>query len=401
MPVTKNAPSHIKPPTDEPVFNSFKRKPLRPFYFLVEFRLGLVLLLVLAVMGGWVAWRGMHPDPQLFHIADEQLTNKGKEIPIYERPVEPWIEPGSLMVAATAGGGAGPALGPFPPTVVSEGWRAAGPAQMFDVSNLYNKIDGRETFYKAYGFQFLHFLSLISTANPDLYIDIELFDLGTVENALGALVGEISNPGQAVTLNDAGLWYATVNGGFLARGRYYARLIGSDDAAVIREKIAELRVAFSGALPAEPLPWAYALFVGELQLSPAAVRYDKENAFSFGFANEFYSARLPGSDAEVLISRRTNADEAAALAKQLQEGFLAFGKLTETGLVHNEMINSYDAARVAGRDVIGVRFAPSAAVALEWLDKLTAAAAKIKAEPPPAAAPAAAPAAQPEEYRYE
>ncbi len=350
------------PARPEPVFNTFRRQPLRPFYSVRETQIGFVILFLLAGVAGWVVWRGAHPDPALFVGDDSLLSAKGAGVPVYERPLQPWIEPGSgRAVAAPA------RLDPFPAAVTADGWQVVGAPQMFDAATLYEKINGREGYYKSYGFQKLHCLTL---QRGELTIDIELFDQGTAANALGAFAGEISHPNAAVTATPTGLWYLTRNGGFLAQGRYYARLIGSDDDPVIRAKIAGLREALSAALPGEPLPWAYELFVGALGVSPAAVQYQKENAFSFGFATEVYSAIVPGGQTEMFVSRRASESEAAELAGKLHAGFLGYGKPTDTGLVHNEMINAYEGARAVGRYVVGVRLAPTAEEALAWLEKL-------------------------------
>ncbi len=329
---------------------------------------GLVIVALLAAIAGWIAWRGAHPEPGLFATDDQLLTAKGSEIPIYKRPLQPWSESASLTVRGR--------LDPFPEAVVSAGWQISQPPQLFDAATLYNKIDGRETFYKAYGFEKMHFLGLTATADPNLNIDIELFDLGNNANALGAFMAEVSNPdATTINLTGSGLWYATRNGGFLAQGRFYARFIGSDDHESIREKVARLREALAAALPGEPLTWAYQLFVGQLQLSPARIQYFTENAFSFGFANDFYVASLPDGETELLLSRRADAAAAAQLAGQLGTGFAGFGKRLPdapagTVLVQNEYTGQVDGVRAHDRYVIGVRFAKSATAARQWLDKL-------------------------------
>jgi Family of unknown function (DUF6599) len=355
-----------RPPTDEPVFNTFRRKPLRPFYSLREVQIGLLIIALLAAVTGWITWRGAHVDPTLFAPPGEKLlTDKGKNIVVYKRPLEPWHEPGSGSANASV------RLEPFPDSVVSPGWRVTAAPQMFDEPNVYEKIDGREEFYKARGFKKLYFLSLASDAQPNLNVDIELFDLGSIENALSALSAEVSNPQVEAQATPAGLWYVTRNGGFLSQGRYYARIIGSDDSDAIRQKIAGLRDGLIAGLPAEPMPWVYGLFVGKLHLNPGKIQFQKENAFSFDFATEVYSASIPGSDAEIFISKRPSADEATAFANKMADGFAGFGKRIEAGLIHNEYVNAYDGVRTQGSYVIGVRLAPTTAEATQWLDKLS------------------------------
>lgn len=357
---------------DEAVFNAFRRKPLRPFYSLHEFQIGVALLALLGGIAVWVVWRGLHPDPDLFNVQERLLADKGKQTPVYKRPVEPWVEPGSSAPAATTGR---TRLDPFPPSVSGGGWRASGTPQMFDESNLYSKIDGRETFYKSYGFKRLHFLTLVSDGSSGLNIDIELFDLGSVKNALGALVAEMSNPAAVVAMKGQGLWYASRNGGFVVQGPHYVRLIGSDDNPVIQKKIAALRDAFLATLTGEPLPWAYELFVGGLQVSPSRIQYYAVNAFSFGFANDVYAASWPGSDAEVFLSQRPGAADAKLLAVKFADGFAAYGQRLPGGadglaLFKNQYARAIDGVRAHGPYVIGVRLAKSADEARRLLDQL-------------------------------
>ncbi len=380
MPVSPAKPEVIPPPTTEPVFNSFRRKPQRLFYFLIEFQLGLVILLVLVVILAWVLWRGAHPqDPLLFEVPEHLLTDKGGKIPVYERPVEPWIEPGT--VPAVAGGvasGTNP-FAPFPADVVGVGWKAVGQVEMFDESNLYSKINGRETFYKALGFQKLHYLSLVSAADPDLTIDIELFDQGTVTDAVGALSGEISRPDQPVTMQDQSIWYATRNGGFLARGRYYARLIGADDHPAIRTEVTRLQQTLQETLPGESLPWVYRLFVGGIQVSPGAIVFEKENAFAFAFANEFYRVKVSADGAELFVSRRADASEARALAAKLADGFGAYAERVPTPeiagadavFMKHTYLKTFEGVRPVGVYVTGVRGAGTAAEAASWMQRLS------------------------------
>lgn len=362
-----------KPPADPPVFNTFKRKPLRPFYSLREFQMGIVSLLVLGGVATWVIWGGLHPETALFAVQENLLANKGKDTPIYKRPVEPWVEPGREPGSASTA--SRPSLDPFPQTVNADGWHATAAPQMFDESNLYVKIDGREGFYKSYGFKKLHFLSLAFTEPAGLSIDIEVFDLGSIQNALGAFVAEISNPDAEVTMAGQSLSYTTRNGAFLVQGGYYVRLLGSDDNEAIRKKAISLRDAFLTSLKGEPLPWAYQLFMGGLKVSPSHVQYYAENAFSFGFANDVYSATLPGSETEVFLTRRTDADEATAMADKFAGGFGDYGKRVTNGpantaLFNNEYVNSIEGVRAHGNFVIGVRLAKSADEAGKLLDRL-------------------------------
>lgn len=334
------------PQRPEPVFNTFRRKLYRPHLSTQEFRIGLVCLAVLAGIFIWVLRRGANPDPELFRADDRLLTKK--EVAIYKRPLQPWVEAGNSGI--------------FPVEITGDGWTAGAPVAEFDESNLYVKIDGRETFYKSYGFQRLHFITLNA---GNLSLDIELFDLGTIGNALGAMAAEVTKPDAVFD----GFFYASANAGFLVQGRYYIRMIGSDDHETIRQKVAALKTLFLAKLPAETAPWAYEVLSKGLKISPAKVQYAPRDAFSFDFATEVYSARVAG-DTEVFVSRRPNPSEATALAGKFRHAFASFGKPAGDDLFRNEYVNGFDGVTTEGEYVLGIRLAPNPAEAAKWIKAL-------------------------------
>lgn len=361
MAATQPAETSPAPP---PVFNTFRHSPLRPFYSLRECQIGFLILAGLVGIAGWVWWRGRHPDPSVFHLPESALTDRGAAIRIYKRPLQPWIEPGSSVAGMPL------ALAPFPESVRSPGWELTGPPATFDETNLYEKINGREGYYKAYGFRRLHCLGLQSPAGT---VDIELFDLGEPANAFGAWAGELAQPAPTIQTTPTGWSYQTRNGGFLAQGRFYARLIGSDDAPPIRQKITELLVTFREHLPAASVPWGFDWLVHQLGLPPASVRYTPQHAFGWDGADDLYHATVPGDDVDVFLALRADATQAAQFADRLLANLRAQGREIEPGIVQHDLLKTLDAVRPVGRYVVGVRLAPSQTVAHSWLDQLTAA----------------------------
>ncbi len=179
-------------------------------------------------------------------------------------------------------------------------------------------------------------------------------------------------------MRDQSLWYATRNGGFLARGRYYARLIGSDDDPLIHDKVRTLQTSLIGALPGATLPWVYQVFVGGLQVNPGAIVFEKENAFAFGFANEFYRVKVSADGAELFVSRRADAAEAEALARKLADGFGAYAERVPTPaaagadavFMKHTYLNTFEAVRPVEVYVIGVRGATTVDEATSLLERL-------------------------------
>lgn len=277
------------PKKDDRLFVRDGRRSYRRTFSLTEFRLGLGVVVVLALITTWLLWKGAHPDPALF------TASIGSDAP-----------------AAVAD------RGPLPPSLAAPGWHERA-LTWFDATNLYVKIDGREDYYKSFGFQRLGFVSLVQDADTTRIVDVEFFDQKSAANALGAQAGEHS-PEQETRVSASGFVTASPNAMFMTHGRYYVRAIGADTTAATRAQLAHVCRTLAAHLPGEPLPWAYALFAGQLGLDPGRVAFMLENAFSFGFARDVYTARLD-DDSEIFVVVSPTESAAKALAQEFAAGF--------------------------------------------------------------------------------
>jgi hypothetical protein len=318
------------------------RRHYRRQYSISESRVGIVLLLVLASVLAWVAWRGAHPDPSLFML-ETDLSQSG--------------------AAAAADRGPVPALLSVP------GW-SEGTVSQFDNTNLYVKINGREGYYKSFGFERLYFLSIASTENAQTTVDIELYDLGNPANAVGAYSGERS-PDVTPAANESGLTHIDRNALYLTRGRYYLRAIGSEESPEVLVQLEHIQNRFGSALPGEPLPWGFALFVGQMGMEPGSLSFAPENAFSFGFARNVYSARLE-DDSELFVTPAGSESDARKLALQFKEGFLQYGT-TDGDFVKDRYLGTYATATTAGPWVVGIVRASEKSASWQAVEKLATA----------------------------
>jgi hypothetical protein len=321
------------------VFIKDGRKHFRRTYSLTEVKLGAAIVVVLAAIASWVAWKGAHPDPELFKEAPS-LVNRGK-------------------VAIDRG--------PVPIGMAAEGWKE-GELSTFGPDDLYVKIDGREGYYKSFGFQRLWFVAL---TNADKSIDVELYDLGEVKNAIGAFAGEV--PESAKTEIANGVVATDRNAMFLVRGRYYLRAIGSDESEATKVALAHAVKTFSEKTEAEPLPWSFDLFAG-LGVAPGKISFYPENAFSFGFARDVHAGLLPDGETELFVVEAATEEAAKALSAQYFEGFLQYGRKAGANggvsWVEDQYLHRISGAKNQGRFVVGVRGASDVKAAGEWILKL-------------------------------
>jgi hypothetical protein len=193
--------------------------------------LGCVILLV--AIGMWFQSRAGRVDPDLFRLDDRLLASAGPAPPIYRRrPVTLASEP----VQADA---VTPVLASPPP-----GLRLDGRVESFGPDNLYEKIDGRESLYKAFAFRRLW---TATYAAPGGRIDVEVFQQGSEADALGVLSAE--RQGLAGTRQHADRTI-TPNGVFRVVGPFYLRIFGTADSEDVRAVAARLSDHVAAAVAA-------------------------------------------------------------------------------------------------------------------------------------------------------
>lgn len=371
------------------VLNPRPYRVFRKRYSTTEAKAGAGVLALLALLAGWVAWRGPRPDPALF--ADPALLAKGTvaapEVEGRKAPDGIAFATGGGAVAPPPAVAAAPAdRGALPPSLAGDGW-IEGPVSRFDAENLYVKINGRADFFLARGFRALTFVTLSGPGGAA--VDLELYDLGSPENALGAFVAEKPPDAKAATERGTS-WYLARNALFLARGTSYLRAIGSDESPAVLARLAALRKAFEAGIAAGERPWTASLFGDALGLPQDRLLYTAENAFSFGFARNVTSATLDDGETELFVLPAGDEAKAKALAAQLEEGFLSYGSKVETAgaaWVKDQYLETYARTLAAGTMVVGVKGAADPAKAAGLLAKLEKA---VRALPPEVARKAAA-----------
>lgn len=338
------------------VLNPRPFRHYRKTYSVTEFRIGMAILALLVGIAFWVAWRGRHPDPRLYGDPAAGLAAGG---------------------AATA-----PAKsvdrGALPPALAPAGW-TEGAVSRFDASNLYVKIDGRADFFLSRGFVSLTFVSLSDPKSPATLVDVELYDMGSPENARSAYTGE--KPADVTSTDaDGSSWYVARNALFLARGKEYARLIGSDENAALKAALEEVRKALVKGVAAGERPWSHALFGDAFGIPPDRITFAEENAFSFGFANGVHSGTLADGDTELFVMPAADAAAAKGLAAQFEKGFLGYGEAVKRGgstWVKDRYLGSFSRTTSSGTFVVGVRGAPKVEEAEQALSKLVKAVATL------------------------
>jgi hypothetical protein len=320
-----------KPPKRHSPDRLFNPTPVRSFrrsYSSSEARWGFLVLGLLGLILGWVVYEGAHPDPSLFAALAPRATS-GPASAYGSHPKKATPARNDQKKGDQKKG----ERGLLPDGLAPAGWKE-GRAAQFTASNLYEKINGRASFFKSYGFKRLSWV-MLAQKSGDETVDIELYDLGSPQNALGCYAGEKAE-GEDNKGPRGGLYRIERNALYLARGRFYLRAIGSSEKPAVQQALSAIRKTVDQSRKlfgkqgggkdggsASSLPWGYQLFK-TLGLSSSAVSYVTENAFSFAFGRGVYTATRKDKPHDAASYQLFAVATASATdARRLAERFVA------------------------------------------------------------------------------
>lgn len=349
------------------VFNDRPRKIFRKIIPTGEVVFGVFFIGFVLLMGIWFAMRRDDFDPGERDVAIEVLVAQSVEDHLYEPPLLRWVDP----ALRNSSGPVMQDLGPFPASIIGNGWETAGRLQVFDETNLYEKINGQETQYKAYGFQAMHFLSLTHPAEG-LDVSIEFYDMGTFQNALGIFAAQRSE-GSQVESRENVFYYLTEVGVLGIIDSYYFKMTGSESNEAIREHalrfIADIPALVTGT---GETPISFMVLSQGMHLDFQDILYVKEDVFQYGFAKDFWFGNA-GADSPVkyFIHESENAETARALFDQiLEEHLYEFSLVEQEGadvFLKHEFLKSFATLNQSGKWVYGLEGVPTEELARQTL----------------------------------
>ncbi len=359
------------------VFTDRPRKIFRHYIGRSELAFSAFFILFTAAMGAWFYLQKDNYNPDDRDISMEVLLAQQVEDHLWEPPLHRWVEPGTVAAAA-ADGGAGPAidLKIFPPSVLSDGWVDDSRVEVFNKDTLADKINGQETQYKAFGFVSLHFLG-ITQPDQDLIVNIELYDMGSFQNALGIFAAQRS-AGSEVEKHGNAFLYLTEVGALGIADRFYFKFSGNQESELIRQHALKVIVDFSNALPGESTtPRGFSLLADEFGVPFSGIEYRPEDVFQYAFAKDFwFGAKTPGTNEKYFVHEAASEDEAIKLVDQILEehqwDYTVVSREGTKAVLQHSFLKNYFSIDHTGSYVFGVDQAPTVEDASQSLEDMAA-----------------------------
>ncbi len=332
-----------------------------------ETRFGAVIVVVLILAGIWIVTQRNNFNPEDRDISIEVLKAQSVADTLYEAPLKTWVEPGSG--AATTGA---PDLGVFPPSLLDDGWSMDGRVEVYDPSNVYEKINGAAEQYIKFGFVKLHYLSISN--NKDL-ISIEIYEHGEFANTLGIFAAQRASS-RKVLSSGSMFYYTTPVGAVGGFEQYYFKFAGNSESEAILTKAGDL-VELMKTLPVakSSSPRGYTAMLNDLGLPFDQITYEKNDAFQYDFADDFWFATpVKGKDWRIFVHQAVDASTARSLFDSLvEEQSYEYGVLNKSQnevLFKHEFLETLFAIEIQGTMVFGVDGAEDDTKTRKWMNTL-------------------------------
>jgi hypothetical protein len=193
-----------------------------------------------------------------------------------------------------------------------------GKAETYNNDNLYEKIDGKAPMYQEAGFVKLDTQRFAAKSDSELGFEFYTYDMNNAKNAFSVYSRQKRADSTDLTsLGDSAFGYVAGNEICVSLGKNYIEMIGSAES----NDLVDLMKGFAGNLAAKFKPGEKDK-IAELGFFPQGTvagtwKLQIDNAFGFDGLTDTYSAQYKAGDKTVTIflSKRKNADEAKAVAK--------------------------------------------------------------------------------------
>ena len=250
------------------------------------------------------------------------------------------------------------------------------PIESFTPDNLYEKINGQADLYLTSGFKKLKSQRYVRQDNQNLWFEIFIYDMGTIENAFSVYSQQYRDDGQ--TLGWTEFAYFVANAIFFVHGPYYIEMRAAskaDDLMASMQGVAKEYVKYHSL---EKKTVAGLSWFPKKDLETKSVAMVSSNAFGFDRLDRVYTAEygLDGIKVTAYISKRASAEEAAQLTSAFSDFLIKFGgQKLKTGFPSQngqliEIMDSYDLIFSNGAYLAGVHEAKNTQIARELASRL-------------------------------
>jgi hypothetical protein len=246
-------------------------------------------------------------------------------------------------------------------TLAPAGFEPLSKAESYNADNLYEKIDGKAPLYTESGFEELFTQRFVSTSDPNLWMELYVYDMGTLRNAFS--VYGVQRRADAEAFPSIQFAYKSSNALYFVHGKYYIELVGSSESDELFKAMTEVAAKIQTNLAVDPDTG-----IAELALFPqedlvlGSIKLYLANAFGFEKLTNTFAARyrVENETITAFLSKQVNSKDAETIAESyrnfLTENGAVIKNTTNKALV-GKVMDSYGATEIVftvGHFVAGI-----------------------------------------------
>jgi len=247
---------------------------------------------------------------------------------------------------------------------IPEGISLLTPAERFDRETLSDKIDGKAELYLSAGFVRLDCQRLTLAGQPDLWVEVFIYDMGSFENAYAVFSAQ--RRADATMLDFAEFAYRAENALFFVHGPTYLEMIASGTDDRLRTSMDALARAFILSRPVAQATIAERDLFPKTGLMETSISLISADAFGVAGLDRMFTATysIAGAEMTAFLSRRADPQEAAGLAGSYVDFLKAYGGEVQAsgdpvpGATVVAILDMYEVVFAEGPFLAGVHEAP-------------------------------------------
>ncbi|MBT8370777.1 MAG: hypothetical protein KJO34_07435 [Deltaproteobacteria bacterium] len=237
--------------------------------------------------------------------------------------------------------------------------------EAYGPDTLWEKINGQAEFYLPAGFEHLKSQLFVATDNADMFIEVNIYDMGNLANAFS--VFSLQKRDNASPIDVTPMAYQTENAAYFVHGPYYVEIISMMPLGARMTMLSQLARQFVKDTPVQSADMQeLTLFPKAYQIRGSLAMIPKD-AFGFDGLDQVFTVayRLDQDEVIAFISKRKSPADAAKLVNDLYTYFKDFGandiKMTTPikGARLIEIMGTYEYMFSINNYFAGVHEAPS------------------------------------------
>ena len=230
------------------------------------------------------------------------------------------------------------------------GFEMLSKVEVYNSENLYEKIDGKAPLYTESGFEELFTQRFVSTSDPNLWMELYIYDMGTLRNAFS--VYGVQRRADAEAFPSIQFAYKTGNALYFVHGKYYIELVGSSESGELFSAMAEAarKIQANLAIDHDSGITEFAMFPQE-NLVAGSIKLYLVNAFGFERLTNTFTAkyRFGNETVTAFMSKRADSRDAEAIAESYRNFLIENGaviKSTTNKALVGKVMDSYGATEI-------------------------------------------------------